>query len=90
MVAARAPGPLDVFAIGRPGRHWAFAVILARVVRVRRVTGFWNRPLAGLFGLNVSWKLPDVAHPASEEGSPAELERSTSPFVEGPLPGIGS
>ena len=29
-------------------------------VRVRRVTGFWNGPLAGLFGPNVSWKLPDV------------------------------
>lgn len=90
MVAAPASRPLDAFAIERPGRHWVFVVILARIVRVRRATGFWNRPLAGLFGPNVSWKLPGVGHPASAECSPAELERSTSPSVGGPLPGIGS
>lgn len=43
-----------------------------------RVTGFWNRPLAGVFGPNVSWKLPDVPIVLLHTSSPAELEFSTS------------
>jgi hypothetical protein len=48
MVAAHASRSLDAFAIERPGRYWIFVAILARIVRVRRVTGFWNRPLVCL------------------------------------------
>jgi hypothetical protein len=87
MVAARASRSLDAFAIERRGHYWILVAILARIVRVRRVTGFWNRPLACVFGPNVSWKLPDVGHHASAECSSAELAGSTSTSVGRPLPG---
>ena len=87
MVAARAPRSLDAFTIERPGRHWILVTILVQIVRVRRVTGFWNRPLACVFGPNVSWKLPDVAYPASADSPPVELKDNTSSSVKRPLPG---
>jgi len=76
MTAARALRPLDTFAIKCPGIHWILTAILARIVRVRRVTGFWNRPLVCVFGQKVSWKLPDVVHRASAYCSSVELESS--------------
>ena len=93
LIAGGAPGPLDVFTIIRPS-----GVSLTRigrvlssshgVVRSRRVTGFWNRPLAGLFGPNVSWKLPDVASLCFCILSSAELEgRSSYESVTRPLSG---
>lgn len=70
LFAGRGPEPLDVFTITRPSG--ASLTRIGRglssshgVVRSRRVTGFWNRPLAGLFGPNVSWKLRDMVLSAS-------------------------
>lgn len=89
IAAARAQRPLDAFAIKCPGIHWILTAILARIVRVHRVTGFWNRPLVCVFGLKVSWKLPDVDHGASADCSSVELESSKmGPSVSNdPLPG---
>lgn len=93
LIAGGAPGPLDVFTIVRPSGASLTRIgrVLSSshgVVRSRRVTGFWNRPLAGLFGPNVSWKLPDVASLCFCILSPAELEgRSSYGSVTRPLSG---
>ena len=59
LIEGGAPGSLDVFTIVRPSGASLTRIgrVLSSshgVVRSRRVTGFWNRPLAGLFGPNVS------------------------------------
>lgn len=59
---------------------------LHRVVRAR-VTGFWTRPLAGVFGLNVSTELPDMSTLLLHTIIPGQIGLQHEPFVTGPLSG---